>query len=762
MTDMDIAYGNTEENQESTEVEVEEPEAEPETLITLEDEELPNLVPVLMKSKKGKDALAKLSERALEDIEKASDGQREFCEKAAKNWKLFAGDLPPKEIPFTDCANLHVPVAVENTMRIVFHAYGELFGDWSNVFGVLPMGPEDDITAQVLSVHGNWQFRQQIKGFKRQQHRGLLQFFFIGDCVTHSYWDTYCKTNAHDVLNTDEFITPYSNVTTSPDLSDLPWYARVLHKYKHELEDKRGEWFDVDAVIEKTHPSWDDNDDPQPLASATNEHAGIAKPDDDQRAPYKLFWYEGYVKLPEQDRERFCKMIIDPVSRAVLELRILETENWQDKLRYESQVMEREQYKAGKAALEQATMQRDSQMMQAQNAADSAAMAMDGFAQQQAMMALQEMSSAPLPPSPVPPIWMLNPDDPEEEPEPVRMEPIRLFTHAVCIEPMAGGKGLGIGRQLCDLNRAANTLTNQFVDSASLANAGMYLTDGNFEKKPFIIRPGQVNMVEGMAGNLNEHFMPFKFPPANGQLMDVVGLIQGWAQKAAASPEVLSGEAGKSGETYRGLAARVEQATKVLSVATGKYRDAFEEVAKKNAFLNSVYLPDEEIFEVANHALQDYPDLQPSQDPMTGAMLPPKLKIGKAMYQRNYQVEFRCDLRFTSMAQRISEADEMVAMSMPPGGHPMLVANPAFQYYAIKKALQARGANDFVRLLGPPPPLGMMPPPMMGAPGMPPGPPGAGGPPGPPRGPDNATAPEPPSGGAPGPEPAQAPQAPPR
>lgn len=734
-----------------------EPEEEPVgPLISKEEELLPNLVEALMRTKPGMEFLKTLSERVLEEISGAEEGQRDYCERAAKNWKLFAGDLPPKEHPFRDCANLHVPVAIENTMRIVFHAYGELFGDWSNVFGVLPMGPEDDITAQLLSVHGNWQFRQQIKGFKRQQHRGLLQFFFIGDVTIHSYWDEYCKTNVHDVLNTDEFITPYSHVTTSPDYSDLPWYARVLHKYKHELEAMRGEWFDVDAVCEHTHPSWDDSDDPMALSTAANDHAGVQKPDVDDRAPYKLFWYEGFLTLPEQDRERFCKVIVDPVTKAILLLQIIETENWQDQLRYESQLAERDQYAAGLQAHQAESDYRAQQVAELQDRGNQSYAMGDVAGAEQAMMALQEISSAPLPPPPVPPQWMINPDDPGEEPEPVRMEPIRLFAHGVCIEPMAGNKGLGIGRQLCDLNRVANTVTNQFIDAASLANAKTYLADGNPTfKKPFSLAPGAVNFIEGVAGSLKDHFMAFDFGAANGQLMEVADRVQGYAQKAAASPEVLSGEAGKSGETYRGLAARVEQATKVLSVATGKYRDTFEQVAKNNAFLNSIYLPEEEIFEVANHALRDFPGLQPTVDPMTGQVAPPTLKVGRAMYARNYQVEFRCDLRFTSMAQRISEADEMVAMSMPPGGHPMLVQNPAFQYYAIKKALLARGANDFVALLGPPPPVGMMMPPPMGAPGSP-------GPAGPPRGPDNATPPEPPSGGATGPAPAQEPQAAPR
>lgn len=743
---------------------VAEPSDEKDFILTEEDEQLPNLVDAFMGSDAGKKALKKLSQRILEDIDGARDAREEYVDRVARDWKLFAGDLPQKTAPFEDCANLHVPIAIENAMRITFHAYGELFGDWTNVWGVLPMGPEDEITAQILTVHGNWQLRQQIPGFKREQHRGLLSFFYIGDVTAHSYWDGYC--NQHRILSPDEFITPYSYTTTRPDYADLPWYARVYPMYRHELERMRNEWYDVEAVLEKKPPSWEDEPE-QRIHEAMSELVGIHVPDDDRNAPFKLYWYEGYLELPGGDEHRFCKAIIDPRTRAILLLTILETYNWQDKQRYLMQIQERDAYHQAAAGFPQQQFERQSQEAQLQQLA----MGPDPMAQAEAMQALEALASAPLEP-PVPPGWMQNPNDPAEEPEQPKREPIRLFAHGVCIEPLVGNLGLGYGRILADYNRAANTALDQFVDAATLGNAKSLITTDqvNFEGG-FSVGPGRVNKVRGIAGtDLKNNIMPLDWGQANPQLLELVSLAHGNAQEAAQSPEVLSGEPGKSGETYRGLAARIEQATKILSVSTRKYLDFFEQIIRNNAFLNSVYLRDEELFHVANHALRSLPvapeSLNGRQPGMPAPPSPPgmvPIRVGRWMYERNYEVEFRADLRFSSMAQRISEADEIVNMSTT---IPVLAQNPQFQYYAVKKALEARGRQDMVAMLGPPPPPPI---PGMVAPGVPPQ---ANGQPGSPvvpvsggpatnRGPNGSSPPAPPSGGAEDGGPAQKPFAPP-
>ena len=279
--------------------EEESPKEEEKTKSIVYDEDALNLVEAFKETPEGKEYLRKISDKVDSDYQADWDSAEDYRERQAADWKLFAGDLPMKDFPFEDAANPHLPLMLENLSRLCFRATGELFGDWTTVFGVVPMGPDDDNLAEMLSKHGNWQITQQITDFKRQVgHRGVLAFFAYGDVVCHSYYDEERHTNKHEILTCDNFVTPFQHISTEPNLSDCPHYTKVLRLYRHELEAKRDIWYDVDKVLEKSRPSWDD--DPEaPLTLATAETLGKT-PDgggdtDDKElggesAPFTLLW----------------------------------------------------------------------------------------------------------------------------------------------------------------------------------------------------------------------------------------------------------------------------------------------------------------------------------------------------------------------------------------------------------------------------------------------------------------------------------------
>jgi hypothetical protein len=320
------------------------------------------------------------------------------------------------------------------------------------------------------------------------------------------------------------------------------------------------------------------------------------------------------------------------------------------------------------------------------------------------------------------------PDPMTIEPDPIRREPVYLFTHGVCIEPLHGNLGLSYGIIQADLNRAANVALAQFTDAATLNNCSSYITSGlEFEAGDLDLSPGAVNKAKGSIGQaLKDHVMPLTPGQASPQLKEIVQLCIETAQTSIQSPNVLSGEAGKSGETAKGLMGRIEQATKQLSVVTGKYADVVVQVGKNNAYLNSVFLPDEEVVRLLNTESQRYEEL----------------KIGRALYEKGYKFQLRADLRFATQVQKIEEADNILQMCLQV---PPLSMNAGLIYTAIKQAFIARGRYDLVQKLGAPPPDQQqfpVPGPPPGA-APPPGQPGAGGPPPPQGGPQpNAPAPQ--------------------
>lgn len=666
------------------------------------DEDEPNLCETFMKTEAGRQWLKKLCRRVIEDFDQDFDSTSEYRERMKADWKIFAGVLPPKDFPYKSSANAHLPYMLENISRLTMRAQAELFQDWKMPFGVLRVGttPEEDEIVDILTVHGNWQIREQMPDFRRQiGSRGVLQFFCAGDVTGHSYYDPIRQRNCHEVLTCDEFVAPFVWVTTMPDYSDLPHCTRVMHRYKHEMQAMRGQWYNVDRVIKRKPPAWD-GDPEMRMREAMAEVHGEEIPSDQKGAPFKLLDYRGWLEMPPsiqegkgEPRDRYVKIVMDYYTRSPLELSIYEEPSWQEKERFERQTQELEEYRQAQAQYEQMQQQAQAQMAGLQQQAQMGMV--DPMVAEQ--MIAQQQQQAQLAPQPLVPEWLMGEDIETAGPMPMRKEPIHMYTHAVCIEPLVGNLGLGYGRIQADYNRAADTTLSQFIDSATAGNVWSLITSNVVQfENGFEIAPGKINKVTGVTGRLDEHIKELKPAPANPQMFDLVRFMSEIAQSSIQAPNVLSGEPGKSGETYRGIAARIEQATKQLTVATQTYAEFVRQILKNNARLNAAFLPEEEM-----RYLMDY---------KIGTLK--YVKIQRKLYERNYDVTFASDLRYAPQAQRVAEADEITQMAL---NTPQLVSNGAFAYEAIKKSLEARDRQDLVLELGQKPQA----PPLFGLPSAP-------------------------------------------
>jgi hypothetical protein len=693
------------------------------------DAEAINLVKEFKEHPEGRAALKRLSEKCITDFENAWSATEKFRKNMADIWKLFSGVLDPKDPPFQHMSNAHVPILMENTIRMVFRQSYELFGNWTQVFGVTPLGPDDEHTAKLLSLHGNWQIRKRIKDFKRQiGHRGLLIFDLFGDVTCHSYWDPTRRCNRHEILTANEFVCANAHVSTMPDYSDVSWVAKVLFMDAHELRKMEGSWEDVVSTLKRLPPEWDDTQVSQELREAVDKSMGVDSTAY-QKGQYKLIQYEGWLNLPGQDRDRYVKVVIDLQTRNVLALGIHERVDPYEKRRFEYEMQELQKYQQG---LQEIAMF-EQELVQTQQAAMEFAHRETATDQEttQAIMQAQQLEQLPRPPEPPMPLWMNG--NPQAQPRPPEYMPIRMFAHGVNIEPIQGILGLGTGSIHAAQNKAANIALSQFIDQGTLANFKNYLAKGDLRfPEKFVIEPGKVHKVEG-ATDLSKDIVPLDFGQANPQLIQLVEMLVRFGNTVSNTPEVLSGEAGKSGETAQGLASRIEQATKMMSVPTGKYADFVSVILENNAALNAVFLEDVEFFSVNNH------------DPSLGNLGVQRFEIARELYDRPYDVEISADLKFTSTSQRISEADALVQL---PNAVPEMAANFAFKHAVISKSLEARNRYDLMSLLGAQP----APPQVFGAPTSPPAPPPGMAQQGPPS-------PEPPAGGGGArPEPQQAPQ----
>jgi hypothetical protein len=698
----------------------------------------PNLVDIFQDTAEGKELLEDIANQVCDEFDEDWEGKRKHRDRAKSINMLFAGELPKKEFPYEGCANAHVPILLESLQRLEARIETEAFGDWKNICSVPPMGEMYSNEAELVQKHMNWQCREQIPDFQRQMTAGLTTFLALGDVTAYSYYDEETWMNRHVCLSVDEFVTPYAMTSRMPDYGDIPHYTMVLRYYRHQLQAMKGKWIGVDEVLEEK-PSW--GDEPEtPLRDGQAEVVGEDMPTDlAGDAPYTLLQYEGFLELPQQTKDRWCQVILDRRTKRVLSLKVHEEADWQDRARFEEQQQEFNQYQQQMGAFQQAQEQHDQQMAQVQQGAATVEQAHSTgqMPQEHALGAVQhlhEMVPPPLPPPPQPPSWTT---DPAEAPKPPRSVPIRMFAHGVCFEPMTGSLGLGIGGPLSDYNRAANVALSQFTDQATLGNAkGMIVSDTVDFTRPFSWAPGKINKVKGVSGmEIKNAIMQLDPGAANPQLLQVVQLMQSSGQAAAQAPDVLSGESGKSGETYRGIATRIEQATKQLTVVGQRFANFVTTVLRNNARLNAVFLRDEELFEATKDSSQ-------TMGPM---------KITRDLYQRGYKMEIAASMDFSGTAERIAEADQIAQMVT---AFPPLQAYPGFLQQALMGSLKARRRRDLVPFLGPPLPppptpfggLPPPPPPGMGAPpgaAPPGGPPGHGGSPPAPKGPEG----HPPAGG---------------
>jgi hypothetical protein len=706
-------YEDLEMPQDSEYIDIEDPN-EPEPFVY--DEEDPNLVAAFQDHEEGEEALKKIVQYARDCFDDSWDSSSEYRDRVAKDWKLFAGDLPKKSFPFENCANGNIPIFIENTLRIHARLSSEIFGDWTSTVGVVPVGPEDEAMAEAISKHDNWQMREGIPDFSRQMERGLLNFIVSGDVTGHSFYDDKRQENRHESLTPDEFVVPYTLVSTMPDYSDVPYYCKVLYRYRHDLQAMRHKWENVDDVLDKQTPSWE-NDPESPIRSAIGDTQGEAVPETEHNVPFKLIQFEGYCSyLPNQAEDRFIQCIFDPVTMQPLSLRIHEEVHWKDEAKRRTQEAELSQYTG---ALNQVTELREEQSRK-REAAFGDALERGATSEEQEALLLQHPHIEL--PDPVAPEWVADPDNPPDAPPPAAKTPIRMFSHGVNIEPMLGGLGLGYGRIQADFTRGANTMFNQWIDAATLANAPPVFTNIDLPRDTSFM-PGKFTKIAGAFGE--EMASSFYSPPiagANPQLLEGVGKMYDFAQSSAQAPDVLSGAPGKSGETFRGISSRIEQATKQLSSMGRKFSTTFfTQVLRNNARLNSIYLDEVQHRSVLNGLTQQYENLE----------------IRRDMYERDYNVELRADLRFTSETQKQQEAMELVQL---PAAVPQLQMNNAFMYDALVDFFKSKKRPDLIPALGakpapppefgapPAPPPGMAPPGMEGAPPEPgiPGPAGPG------------------------------------
>jgi hypothetical protein len=446
-------------------------------------------------------------------------------------------------------------------------------------------------------------------------------------------------------------------------------------------------------VLDSKPPGWDEEPD-APERRAMGDMEGQDDPVDDS-GPYKILSWEGWCKLPNQTRYRWTQVVIDHGTKKVLKLAFHEQTDWRDRERLTRQQVELETYNEQLMLYGQQMAEQEARTGILRMRQGAGGLGPEDQPQ------LAGLGAFPEPIEPARPTWMA---DDNSKPEPASKVPLHLYSFGVCIENLVGNLGLGLGRIDADYNKAGDTALQQFSDAATLGNAWTIIKPSTLKlPENFGARPGRVFNATGVsAKDLKNSIVEFKAPPANQQLLELVDRAHQYSESASQSPGVLSGDAGKSGETFRGLNTRLEQATKQLGLTAKRLSIPLKQMYNNNALLNSIHMDELQVFYVNDHLSQE---LQSHE-------------VRRELYERTYRVEFTSDMKFTSEAQRIAMADSLLQL---PQVIPALQSNFRFQYDVLVELLQAKGQQRLVMSLGQRPAT----PPLFGMPSSPPAQPGA-------------------------------------
>jgi hypothetical protein len=620
--------------------------------------------------------------RHFEEDDRNREGK---MRKEAEITKLLLGDLEPKKEPFANCANMHEPILLVSMLRLVSRVHSTIFAPGQPIARAQLNTSTEAEREDAITRSENWQFSKEIPDFQAQSWRYLWSFFCYGEGIFDSYRDFVHGVNRHEFLSSDDFVYPYIRSSVAPDMSDVPRKTRVRHPYKRDLKDmeRLGFYAQVDKVVAESG-SHDTGRD-EPVKDVVDKAEGRSRSDHTYDAPYEILEQHTWTTLPGSKEDVPVVAVVSRKHRVVLALYSRYIPDEMDRSRFNQQTAEFEQYIAA--------MERYSQELEIhQQSLQAEGMLLDRLQQpdvppdesQQIAGAVQrERPPAPVEPSRPP--WLQDDENgTPKPPEPIKQKVLERFSRGTCIDIPNSSYGIGIGTALLPHQMAANIMLNQYIDASTqaISNTAVMSDAVKFPKGVTTINPNEVITVRGIppARQLSDYFFRFDHQPPNPQLLQGVQQQKAAADAISSAPDVLSGV--KEGdETFRGMATRVEQATKQLAALTAKAMVPLTQVFKNNAALNFQFMP-------------EIPKTVDTRDPASGKVVP--IQVSRELYRDSYEVIFAADLSFASRATKVSEADDamgLILKGIPPKLLPMVFELQGVAR-ALAKCFHARGMHD--------------------------------------------------------------------
>lgn len=476
-----------------------------------------------------------LKEKASEISEtyKRDKASREpYMERRAKQIRMFCGLTRPKSGAFKGETGPHLPILSRDVLRLHGRVIDQIAPPKGEIVTVNPVGQDDDDRAKRVSLHMNWQIRQEISDWRTGMDATVLQALIGGSAFRRVYRDLRSDKNRTEWIATDDFVVPYSCKSTDPMMADVPHKTYVQRYARHELEamERDGELVGVAALYsdDKGEVSTSAGEAPSVMTETVDKAQGVEKPQEFGDGKRRLLEHHCWMRLPVSadgktefgDQMRAVTVTLDEASGAVLRLVIREYQDPKDQIRWK----------------------RD--------------MAMG-----------------------------------KPNPRPVKMSPVENFVHYGAIPNPEGFYYLGIGYLVEGENEVADIAMSSYLDAAMLANvkAGFINRMAKMKRGELELEPGKLIELEPISQSIGDSVEMIEFNPPDASLLNVIRLMSESADGVSSAAEILSGQADDRA-TATGIKIQASMAMSAIAVIT--QRLMFSEGAEFQALarLNSVYL----------------------------------------------------------------------------------------------------------------------------------------------------------------------------
>lgn len=166
--------------------------------------------------------------------------------------------------------------------------------------------------------------------------------------------------------------------------------------------------------------------------------------------------------------------------------------------------------------------------------------------------------------------------------------------------PDGGVYGMGFGTLIGPMNKAVNTIINQLVDAGTLQNLPIGFISRNLRMKggSMAFRPGEWKQVNIANQDLRSGIFPIQFQQPSSVLFNLLGMLISAGERLTSTTDMMVGENPGQNQKATTTQAVLDQGMKVFTAIYKRIRRSMSHEFRKLFWLNSLYLDEQDYFNV--------------------------------------------------------------------------------------------------------------------------------------------------------------------